>query len=62
MIYEIERYQQHFKPIQRTTTIHSYNTRPSSASKLYIKKYRLEIQKRPFSRVGAKIWNEMRAS
>ena len=45
-----------------TTRIHSYNTRSSSANKFYIKKSRLEIQKRAFSRVGAKIWNEMPAS
>ena len=36
--------------------------RSSSANKFYIKKSRLEIQKRAFSRVGAKIWNEMPAS
>ena len=45
-----------------TTSIHFYNTRSSSANKFYIKKSRLEIQKRAFSRVGAKIWNEMPAS
>ena len=45
-----------------TASIHSYNTRPSSANKFYIKKSGLEIQKRAFSRVGAKIWNEMPAS
>lgn len=45
-----------------TASIHSYNTRSSSANKFYIKKSRLEIQKRAFSRVGAKIWNEMPAS
>ena len=45
-----------------TASIHSYNTRSSSANKFYIKKSRLEIQRRAFSRVGAKIWNEMPAS
>ena len=45
-----------------TTSIHSYNTRSSSENKFYIKKSRLEIQKRAFSRVRAKIWNEMPAS
>ena len=45
-----------------TVSIHSYNTRSSSANKFYIKESRLEIQKRAFSRVGAKIWNEMPAS
>ena len=44
-----------------TTSIHSYNTRSSPENKFYIKKSRLEIQ-RAFSRVGAKIWNEMPAS
>ena len=34
----------------------------STAQGYYIKKSRLEIQKRAFSRVGAKIWNEMPAS
>ena len=37
-------------------SIHSYNTRSSAANKFYVKKSRLEIQKR------AKIWNEMPAS
>ena len=46
-----------------TTSIQSYNIWSSSANKFYIfKKSRLEIQKRAFSRVGAKIWNEMPAS
>ena len=45
-----------------TTSIYSYNTRSSLANKFYIKKSRLEIQKRAFSRVGAKILNEMPAS
>ena len=42
-----------------TASIHSYNTRSSSANKFYMKKSRQEVQKRAFSRVGAKIWNEM---
>ena len=45
-----------------TASIHSYNTRSSSANKFYIKKSRLEVHKRAFSRVGAKVWNEMPAS
>ena len=49
-------------PNNITASIHSYNTRSSSANKFYIKKSRLEIQKRAFSRVGAKIWSEMPAS
>ena len=50
------------KLFSHTTSIHSYNTRSSLANKFYIKKSRLEIQKRAFSRVGAKILNEMPAS
>ena len=49
-------------PFSDTTSIHSYNTRSSLANKFYIKKSRLEIQKRAFSRVGAKILDEMPAS
>ena len=45
-----------------TASIHSCNTRSSSANKFYIKKSRLEIQKGAFSRVGAKVWNQMPAS
>ena len=45
-----------------TASIHSYNTRSASANKFYIKKSTLEIQKRAFSRVGAKVWNQMPAS
>ena len=45
-----------------TASIHSYNTRSSSANRFYIKKSRLEIQKSAFSRVGAKIWIEVPAS
>ena len=52
----------HFSLFNDTASIHSYNTWSSSANKFYIKKSRLEIQKRAFSRVGAKIWNEMPAS
>ena len=45
-----------------TTSIHSYNSRSSPSDNLYIKKSRLDIQKRDFSRVGGKIWNEISAS
>ena len=45
-----------------TTTIHSYNTRSATSNNFYIKRSRLEIQKRAFSRMGAKLWNEMPAS
>ena len=45
-----------------TASVHSYNTRSPSANKFYIKKSTIEIQKSAFSRVGAKIWNNMPAS
>ena len=41
-----------------TTGILSFYTRSSSANTFYIKKSRLEIQNKAFSRVGAKIWRE----
>ena len=44
-----------------TTSIHSYSSRSFPSNNLYIKKYRLDIQKRAFSRVGGKIWNEIPA-
>ena len=44
-------------PIERNPSIHSYNTRSSPSNNLYIKKSRLDIQKRAFSRAGAKLWN-----
>ena len=44
-----------------TTGIHSYCSRSSPSNNFYIKKYRLDIQKRAFSRVGGKIWNEIPA-
>ena len=43
----------------RTSSIHSYNTRSSTSENFYIKKSRLDVQKDAFSRVGAKIWNEI---
>ena len=45
-----------------TTSIHSYNTWSCSSNNVYIKKSRLDIQKRAFSRVGAKTWNEIPVS
>ena len=45
-----------------TTSVHSYNSRSSPSNNFYIKKSRLDIQKRDFSRVGGKIWNEIPAS
>ena len=48
--------------IERSPSIHSYNTRSSlQITSLYIKKSRLDIQKRVFSRVRAKIWNDIPA-
>ena len=44
-----------------TTSIHSYNTQSCSSNNVHIKKSRLDIQKRTFSRAGAKIWNEIPA-
>ena len=44
-----------------TTSIHSNNTRSSSSNDFHVKKSRLDIQKRAFSRIGAKIWNEIPA-
>ena len=44
------------------STIHSYKTRSATSNNFYIKRSRLEIQKRAFSRMGAKLWNDMPAS
>ena len=46
----------------RTSNSHHYSTRSSTSNSkhFYIKKKsRLDIQKKAFSRVGAKIWNDM---
>ena len=43
----------------KTSNIHSYRTRSSTSENFYIKRTRLEVQKDAFSRVGAKIWNEI---
>ena len=45
-----------------TSKIHTYNTRSSTSIKFYIKKSKLEIQEKAFSRIGAKLWNELPAS
>lgn len=42
-----------------TAKIHSYNTRSSVSSNFYIKKSKLEIERKSFSRIGAKLWNEI---
>ena len=53
----------HFEPIfSDTTSFYNYKTRYSLSNNLYIKKSCLLVQKRAFSRVGAKICNEIPAS
>ena len=42
-----------------TARIHSYNTRSSTSGNFYLKSSRLEIGKKSFSRVGARVWNEI---
>ena len=42
-----------------TAHVHSYNTRSSTSRNFYIQKSNLEIQKKSFSRIGAKLWNEI---
>ena len=39
--------------------IHSYNTRSSVSDNFYIKKSNLEIKRKTFSVIGAKLWNEI---
>ena len=46
----------------KTTSVHSFNTRSSTSENFYIKASRLEIQKNAFSRMGAKLWNEIPSS
>ena len=48
--------QELFLPLSR---IHSYGTRSSTSQKFYIKKLKLEMHKNSFSRLGAKLWNEI---
>ena len=43
----------------RKSNSHHYSTRSSTSQNFYMKKSTLDIQKNAFSRVGAKIWNEM---
>ena len=42
-----------------TVKIHSYNTRSLVSNTFYIKASRLEIERKSFSRIGAKLWNEI---
>ena len=48
--------QELFLPLSR---VHSYGTRLSTSQSFYRKKLNLEIQKNSFSRLGAKLWNEI---
>ena len=41
------------------SSVHSYSTRSSTSQNFYIKNSNLEIQKNSFSRLGAKLWNEI---
>ena len=42
-----------------TAKIHSYNTRASTSNNFYIQKSNTEIKRKSFSRIGAKLWNEI---
>ena len=42
-----------------TVKIHSYNTRYSVSDNFYIKKSNLEVKRKSFSVIGAKLWNEI---
>ena len=44
---------------QKTSSIHSYNTRSSTSGKFYVKSSRLKIQDNSFSRLGVKLWNDI---
>ena len=44
---------------QKTSNIHSYNTRSSTSRTFYVKIPRLEIQNNSFSRLRVKLWNEI---
>ena len=48
--------QELFLPLSR---VHSYGTRESTSQNFYRKKSNLEIKKNSFSRLGAKLWNEI---
>ena len=48
--------QELFLPLSR---VHSYSTRASTSQNFYRKKSNLEIKKNSFSRLGAKLWNEI---
>ena len=46
----------------KASSVHSYNIRSSTSENFYIKASKLEIQKNAFSRIGAKLWNEIPSS
>ena len=43
----------------KSSTIHSHNTRLFTLGKFYVKSSGLEIQIQSFSRFGVKLWNEI---
>ena len=47
------------KLFQKTSNIHSYNTRSSTSGKFVVKSSRLEIQNNSFSRLGVKLWSKI---
>ena len=44
---------------QKTSNLHSYNTRPSTSGKFYVKSSRLKIQNNSFPRLGVNLWNKI---
>ena len=46
---------------QKTSNIHSYNTRSSTSGKFYVKSSRLKKQNNSFSRLGVKLWNKIKS-
>ena len=44
---------------QKTSNIHSYNTRSSTSGEFFVQSSRLEIQNNSFSRLGVKLWNKI---
>ena len=44
---------------KETSSVHSYNTRSSTSGNLYVQNSRLEMQRRSFSRLGVRLWNEI---
>ena len=44
---------------KETCSVHSYNTQSSTSGNLYVQNSRLEMQRRSFSRLGVRLWNEI---